>query len=190
MSTENISNNDNLREESLSFKKFVKKHFLPILLIIVSAIVIFIIAVFLLVWWVENSDAGGRGTWTWNEWHLLNLTWFFIYLAILEIVVIGILSIIVFLIFRFWWYNNLSEAEKDFLNFENRNKGKEGGGFGFFMFILFFIIVYFDGNLEANLGSLEYSYWIYAYVKGFIIIIVLAILGFFGYGLWKYSSED
>jgi hypothetical protein len=195
---ENKSDSENFKEDISFFKTLLKKHLNLALLLILTIAIFFAIAIFLVVWWVENSEIGGFGTWTLNEWNLLNLILFTVYLIGLEVVVFVILGSILFVVLKFVVYDKLPEEEKTLFKLkkteeekkrwtrrtERWDRNKEFSGFGFFIFLSFLIFILYDGNLETNIGAFSYSYWLFSWLKGFAVMSIVWFFIYIGYGLW------
>ncbi|OLS26434.1 MAG: hypothetical protein HeimC3_09840 [Candidatus Heimdallarchaeota archaeon LC_3] len=204
MSLNSKSETQSAEDDHSFFKNLLKKQIKIALFLTLVGIVIFAIAIFLVIWWVENSEIGGFGIWTINDWSILNLIIFTFYLAILEAIVITILASIVFVILYFTWYTKLPDEDKALFKFKKTEKeqkrwkkiterwgrGKESGGFGIFIFLSFLVFIFLDGTLETNFGGLSYSYWLFTWLKGFVVMSIVFFFGFLGYALWFLRQSD
>ncbi|MHA1991099.1 MAG: hypothetical protein ACW981_08565 [Candidatus Hodarchaeales archaeon] len=192
MSTESESKS----EDFVFFKRMLKEHIVYALLLAVALIVTFILALFLVIWWIENSEIGGFGQWTFNQWSLSNVILFAIYLVLLEILLFVVVGFVLFAFFKFFWWNNLSDDNKSKFQSNRRQrkrkwgrngrwgKGREFSGFGGFTFLSFLIIVFFEGNIETTFGTFGYDYWMIAWLKAFVIMAIVWGFIYTGYALW------
>ncbi len=160
----------------------IKKHWY-VLIIYGIAIVGLVVGGFLVLWkYIESWSALGPTT-TFNDFSLGSLILWGIFLFLWELLlvvlpVIGYCIIVTVIL----WYKILPEEDKQAIKSREKKKTKTkkaaggSGGAGFLFFLVFMLVVYIDGNFWVPAGSLSYSYYIYAYLMGFMwVFIVLGI---------------
>jgi hypothetical protein len=179
------------------FKTLLKKYTNIAIFSALISVIFFVVFIFLAVWWVENSDLGGFGTWTFNDWNPLNFIFFGVYFIIIEGIAFLIYIAIMFVVLKYGVYDKLPEEEKARFKWnkteeEKRRWGRktESGGFGFFIFIFFILFLLYDGTLETNIGAFSYSYWFFTWLKSFTAIMIIVAVLFSGYVLWILRQPD
>jgi len=171
---------EELKEETF-WKGMAKKHWPAILIFMLVCLGFFIWFFTIILLYVDNSAIGGNGSWFLTDfsigtgilWLLVLIGWELL-LAVLPTV--GVLCLIV----AIYWFAILSEEDKEAIKARDRKDKKkkyrktEGGGFTFLITIAFLIVVFVDGNWLTPIGSVPYSYWIGAYIQGFIWVCIIA----------------
>jgi hypothetical protein len=150
-------------------------------LIIIGAIIGFILTVN---WYIDTSTIGGQGTWTFDQFSMgtsIEMVIFF-FLWILLIVILPTLAVAVSLVAIIWFAVFTPELKEEIkLRFkkdeEHRKKygrkSEGGGAFGFLMFIGVCIYVVLDGNWLTEFGSLNFRYFVDAWITVFIYGLVI-----------------
>ena len=176
---------DEISEESF-WKRIIKKHWY-VMLIYGIAFVGLVIGVFLVLQkFIGSPDIAGGGSWTFDQfslgaailWILILIGWELLLVILPFLVYCGIVTAIL-------WYKVISEEDKATIKNRTKKEKKKhrkqyggGGAAGILFFIAFLLVVFIDGNLWTPAGSLSYSYYIYAYLVGFMwTLIVLGIPG-------------
>ena len=150
-------------------------------LIIIGAIIGFILT---LDWYIDTSTIGGQGTWTFDQFSMgTAIEWaIFLFLWILLIIVLPTLAVAGIIVAIIWFAvfpPELKEEiklrfKKDEEHKKRRGKKSEGGGaFGFLMFIGVCIYVAVDGNWLTEFGSLNYGYFIDAWITVFKWVLII-----------------
>ena len=169
------------KSDETFWKGMAKKHwvfFLILGLLVVGLIIGFFT---ILLTYVANSDLGGNGTWNLGQFSVgTGIAWFL--LLILWELLIGFLPFIgvCCLFVVIYWFVVVSEEDK--VAFKAREKKekkkkhrqKEGGGITFLFTIAFLIVVFVEGHWLTPVGNLPYSYWIQAWLTGFIWVCIVA----------------
>ena len=192
--------NEELSEETY-WKEFAKKNWKLIVVAIVACVILFIVALVVIIAYINASPIGGMGTWTLNEWTLNYIVGFIIQIILWELLFVGLPAGIIFGVGGYLWYTRLSEEDKQEHKarekknkHRKRNAGGSGGG-SFFMFIAYCIYVAIDGNYNALFGSQPYSYWVFAgfYTMMWLLIIfgipigIILLIVYLTY--WRKKSE-
>lgn len=173
---------DEVSEETF-WGRMIKKHWY-VVIIYGIAIVGLVLGGFLVLWkYIESWSALGPTT-TFNEFSLGTAVLWIIFLILWELLyvwlpVIGYCIIVTLVL----WYKILPEEDKQAIKSREKKEKKKikkygggSGGAGILFFLVFMLVVYIDGNFWVDSGSLSYSYYIYAYLMGFMwIFIVLGI---------------
>ena len=209
------SNNDQENEEFESDKSFIKKvlrrHTKAAFLFFLGGILIFVEAIFVSLWWVDNFNEGKAGSTfkTFNELTLGNIIVFSAIFIILLFLAVGIGFLLLGIEFKYLWWNRLSEEERAEIHdrksvemtHEHRRwkrggydgrwgRRKEGGGFGFFIFLTFLAVVLYDGNFDATFGTFGWDYWFFSWLKAVVLMAVVWSLIYLGYALWLLRQPD
>ena len=194
-----MENSEKLKEEEY-WKKKIKEHWKPFVVVIIALICAFIGAIIVLIWFIETSDIGAQGTALVGDWSLDWIVGFIILLILWELLFVGIPIVVFFIVGFYIWWNRLSDEDKaefkarDKKKHRARNTGGEGGG-GLLMFIAYCIYIGLQGNYYAPFSSQPYSYWVYAMfytlmwlaiIIGIPICIILIIVYF---AVWRKKSE-
>ncbi|KON33264.1 MAG: hypothetical protein AC479_05220 [miscellaneous Crenarchaeota group-6 archaeon AD8-1] len=156
------------------WKRKIVKHWKAFVVFIIGCVLAAIGAVMVLFWYIENSPIGAMGTATIGEWTLAWIWEFFIFLILWELLIVGIPAGIAFGVGWYLWRRNMPEEEK--AEFKGKWKGRgtaESGGFGFFMFIVYTIYMYFNGDLFTPFDTYPYSYWVYAWFHTLAWILII-----------------
>ncbi|MBY9005589.1 MAG: hypothetical protein KGD63_02420 [Candidatus Lokiarchaeota archaeon] len=167
----------------LNFLKFmVKKYWKILLLIVIGLVVAVIAAIFTLFGIFQNLEIGGYGAWSIGDFSVGDVILGCLWVLLLELLIVVLPTIAYLgLIFGIWWYKLLSQEDKD--EFKRREKSSKNkfkkysagsGAFGFFVSIIFLIILHFDGNVFTDFSALSFTYfietWLWATLWAFVII--------------------
>jgi len=176
------------------WSKKITQHWKAFIVFVIGCIIALAGAVLVLFWFIETSEFGAMGTATIGEWSLAWIWGFIIYLIFYELLIIGIPAAIAFGLGWYIFWKRLSEEEKAEIKGREKKKHRgssAGGGFGFFMFIAFSILMYLRGEFSTPLGNFPYSYLVYTWFTalGWLLLIggipaaIILILVYFT--IWK-----
>ncbi len=166
-------------------KLMLQKHWKAGILLVIGIVGVVVGAILTLYFVIVKSDIGGYGNWTIGDFSFGTVIIFLLWLALWELLFVGIPAAVYFgLTVGLWWYR-LPQEEKELLK---QKRGKEegirqksnaaGGVFGFIVFIVFLILISIDGNLFTRFNSIAYTYWIIKLLWAvFWILIVVGIPG-------------
>lgn len=167
-------------KEDTFWKGIIRKYWVAFLILALVVVGFFIVFFTIILAYVENSAIGGFGTWTLAEFSVgTGILWLLVLFGwelLLGVLPFGGLCL---LILGIYWAVILSEEDKAAIKARDRKKKKyrktEGGGFTFLITIAFLIVVFVDGQWLTPIGSpsLPYSYWIQAYLTGFIYVCLI-----------------
>jgi hypothetical protein len=161
--------------------KFLRRHWLMCVLFIVAAIVAFIGAIFVFLWFVGEAQFTGLVPETLNLWTMGHIVIFILYVIFWEIIYIGIPVLIAALaVWRLWWKKLPDEERLEYkdkhLFFGKRSRRTDsGGGITFLINIAFIIKVYLDGNWNKPFAQWTFDYLVYSYL--WVIILILIVFG-------------
>jgi hypothetical protein len=160
------------------WKKFLRKHWQMIVLFIVVAILAFIGAIYVYLWFVEEAQLTGLVPVTLGSWSMGHIITFLLHLIFWEVLYIGIPVIIAIAAIYFLWWKKLPDEErKEYKKkhlFGKRSRKTEGGeGITFLIFIAFCIKVYLDGNWNIAIATWKFDYLVYSYLWALIWILII-----------------
>ncbi len=189
------------KSEEPYWKEFAKKNWKLIAIAIAACVVLFIVALVVIISYINTSPIGGQGTWTVDQWTLNNIVGFIIQIVLWELLLVGLPAGVFFGVGGYIWYTRLSDEEKQDMKarekankHRKRNAGGSGGG-GFFMFIAYCIYLAGQGKYDTPFGNESYSYWVFAMfytlmwifiIIGIPVVIILIIVYF---TVWRKKSE-
>jgi hypothetical protein len=162
------------------WKKFLRKHWTIVIVLIVGAIMVVAGALYVFLWFVKDAQTTGLVPVTLGLWAMNHLLWFLIYLILWEILLVGIPVIIaVALVYFLWWKRLPSEEKEDYRGhhlFGKRSRRSDGGNaFSFLIFIGFVIKIYVDGNWNK-----PFETWTFNYLTSSLVWVLIWLLIIFG----------
>ena len=160
------------------WKKFFKKHWQMFVVWIAAAILAFIGAIYVYLWFVEEAQITGLVPSVLSGWAMGHIITFLIRLILWEVLFIGIPVFVAIVLVYFLWWKNLPDKERkeyrDGHPFGKRSKGSDaGGGISFLIFIVFCIKVYLDGNWGVAIATWKFDYLVYSCLWAFIWVIII-----------------
>ena len=172
-------------------KKFLRKHWRIMSLFGVIGMVAVIAAVYVLTWFVAIAQTTGFVPSTIGEWSVGNFVNFVIHLIFWELLlVVSWVLVLVGIIFYRWWPTLTDEEKK---GKPKRSKRDGGDAFGFFVFIVWLIVVYLDGRWAQPLNAWTFTDWVYSFLVavGWILIIFgIPLALYFFWWMRKEILED
>ncbi|MCP8314191.1 MAG: hypothetical protein H3Z53_07470 [archaeon] len=161
---------------SESWKKFLRKHWNMVALFVVAAILAFVGAVYVFLWFVGNAQSTGLVPATLGLWTMGNLVTFILYAIFWELLLIGVPVALAAVAGWQWWKRLPSEEKKEYHLFGKRSRTTSGGGgISLLFFIAFCIKVFIDGNWNVAIAS-----WTLNYVVDSMITILIWAAVIFG----------
>ena len=160
------------------WKKFLKKHWKMFVLFILVAIVAFIGAVYIFLWFVGDAQLTGLVPGTLGLWTMGHFVAFLLHLIAREILFIGIPIIIVVAAIYFLWWKKLPDQERNEYRrghlFGKRSRRTDGEGAITFLINVFFILkVYIDGNWDKPFADWTFDYLVYSCLTAFIWVAIV-----------------
>jgi len=160
---------------SESWKIFLRKHWSMLIIFVVAAILAFVGAVSVFLWFVGNAQSTDLVPAALGLWTMGNVVTFILHLIFWELLFIGVPAIIGAVLGWQWW-KRLPEEEKKEYHFGKRSRTTSGGsGISLLFFIAFCIKVYIDGNWNVAIAT-----WTLNYVVNSIITILVWTAMVFG----------
>jgi hypothetical protein len=162
-------------DESSSWARFLRKHWVAFAAFVAAAIVAFAGAVYLFVWFTGNAQSTGLVPSAFGMWSMGNAVSFILHAVFWELVVIGI-PVGVGAVIGWQWWKRLPETEKSQYHLSgkpSRSRGA-GGAISPLLFAAFAIKVYVDGNWNAAISTYSLDY-----VVGSMVTILLWIVAIF-----------
>lgn len=166
------------------FWKGMMKKYWYALIIYGIALAGFIAGVILvLIKYTGAPDIAGGGAWTLAEFSLGTALLWIIFLILWEMLIVLLPTIAyVGIVTGLFWFVIISEEDKSAIKErERREKHKRrtrggGGAANFIFFLAFLCVVAIEGHLGTTFGSISYTYYIFAYLRGIMwTFIVLGI---------------
>jgi len=158
------------------WKKFLRKHWNMLVLFVVGAILAFIGAILVYLWFVGEAQSIGLVPTTLGLWTMGHLVTFILHLIFWELLLIGIPVVIGAVIGWQWWKRLPDEEKKEYNFFGKRSRTTSGGGgISLLFFIAFCIKVFIDGNWNVAIAA-----WTLDYVVDSVILILVWAAIIFG----------
>ena len=176
-------------------KVLLKKYWYIVVFVLVGLVGAFVGGITVELLFIESSEIGGYGTWTFGEFSV-GTTILFILLSVgwlLLLVVLPLIGSFVIVGSIFWWLiisdDNkayIKEKIKDDEKKENKKahrkkhakKNGGSGGFSFFIFLISLLVIFVEGNFWVPFNALSFTYFLFLYIE--IIIWIGAICGIGG----------
>ena len=160
------------------WKKFLRKHWKALVLFVGAAILAFIGAFLVFLWYVGEAQLTGLVPATLNLWTMGHLVTFILHVIFWEILYIGVPVIIAAGAGWWLWWKRLPDDEKEEYRqghlFDNRSHRTEGGqGISFLVFIAFIIKVYLDGKWDVPFATWTFDYLVCSCIMAFIWILII-----------------
>ena len=177
------------------WKKFIKKHFQMLVLMIVACILAFMVTVGVFLWFVADAQSTGLVPELLGEWSIGYVITFILNLIFWEIILVVIPVIIAIALIYFLWWKKLPEKERKeykegHLFFGGRKHRTDiGGGISFLINIFFIIKVYLDGNWGLVFQDWEFDYLVYSYLWALIWVLIIFGVPMLIGGLWWLSRK-
>lgn len=170
------------------WKKFLRKHWKILIVFIVGAILAFIGAISVFLWFIDGASTVLIPP-TLGLWSMGNIIAFLLHLIFWEFIFIGIPIIIAAAATYFLWWKKIPDAErKEYRRahlFGKRSQRTDGeGAISFFIFIVFCIMVYLDDMWDIAISTWKFNdlvgYCLWALFWVAIIIGIPMLIG----GIW------
>jgi hypothetical protein len=176
--------------------KFMKKHWQIFAMWIVAAIIAFIGAVYVFLWFVGEAQASALVPGLLGGWAMGHIITFLIHLIFWELLFIGI-PVLIFIAANYGlWWNKLPEKErKEYKKeklFGKSSKARDGGGaFSFVIFIVFCMKIWLDGNWGFPIAAWELDYLVSSCLWAlFWVAVVVGIPLLLGVTWWIRHEMD
>ena len=173
----------------------LKKYWYILLIVLIGAVGAFIGGITVELLFIESSNIGGYGAWTFNDFSV-GTSLAFIIMSIVWLLLLVVLPLCGYfaLVGGIFWWKIISVDNKAYIKEKIRHEDKReekkahrkkrakkqgsSGGFTFFTFIIFLIVIFVQGNWLEPFGNLSYSYFILTYIE--ILIWIFGIGGIVG----------
>jgi hypothetical protein len=168
-------------------KRFLKKHWRMIMILIVIGAVALIVAAFVFTWFVALAQSIGLVPTTLGLWSIGHVITFILYLIFWELVLVGSWVLVIVAVVLIRWYMKLPEEERQ--QKPKRGRREEGDAFGFLVGITWLIVVWLDGRWDLAFNAWTFNDWIYSFLAALmwdlIIFGIPILIGF----LWWMNKE-
>jgi len=161
--------------DSKGWKKFLMKHWKMATVFVVVAVLAFVSAVLVLLWFIGNAQSTGMVPTTLGLWTMGNMVAFLLHLIFWEVLIIGIPVIIAALAGWLWWKRLPEEEKKEhhFSDKRSRSTGGGGGAISLLVGIAFLIKVYADGNWNVAVATWTLDYLVSSFLSVLMWTIVI-----------------
>jgi hypothetical protein len=161
--------------EDSDWRSFVRKHWGAVAMFTLAAVLAFIGAVYVFLWFVGNVQSSGIVPRTLGLWTMGNLVTFILYATFWELLLIGV-PVAIAAVVSWQWWRRLPEEERMGYHFGGRSRSAGGGGgVSLLFFIAFCIKVFVDGKWNTPIATFTLDY-----VVGSIVTILVWGLIIFG----------
>jgi hypothetical protein len=162
-------------EKGSDWGKFIRKHWSIFAVFIAAAVLAFIGAVYIFLWFTGDAQATGLVPSTLGLWSMANVVSFILHLIFWELVIIGIPAIIGAVIGWQWWKRLPDEEKNEYhLSGKRSRSSRAGGAISPLLFIAFALKVYVDGNWNVAISTYTLDY-----VVGSMVTILIWIVAIF-----------
>ena len=145
-------------ENESNWKSFLRRHWSIMAVFTVVAVLLFIGAVYVFLWFVSEAQTTSMVPPTLGDWTMGNLLTFILHAIFWLLIFIGIPAIIVAAAGWQWW-KRLPQEEKKHHPFGKSSRSRDGGsGISLLIFIVFAIKVYIDGNWNVAIATWPLDY--------------------------------
>ena len=177
------------------WKKFLRRHWKMLFLCVIGAILAFIGAILVFLWFVGDAQLTGLVPATLGLWTMGHLVAFLLRLILWEFLFIGIPVILAVVIIIFLWWKRLPDEEREEYRrgnlFGTRSRRESGGeGISLLISIAFIIKVYIDGNWNVAFATWEFDYLVYTCLWALIWILIIFGIPIGLGAMWWICRED
>ena len=159
---------------SEGWRRFLRRHRNMFLLFVTGAILAFIGAILVFLWFVGQAQSTNMVPSTLNIWTMGNLVTFLLNLIFWEVLLIVIPVIIAVVAVWSWWRRLPLEERNEYRFFRTRSRSRSGGNaFSILVFIAFVIKIFLDGNWNLPFASWTFNYLVYSYLTALIWILII-----------------
>lgn len=159
------------------WKKFLKRHWIMLVMFVVAVFLAAVGAVYVFLWFVWNAQSTGLVPATLGSWTMGNLVSFILLAILWELLFVGI-PVAIAAVGGWVWWRRLPGEEKMEYHFFGKSRSRAtsgGGGVSILFFIAFCIKVFVDGNWNVAIGTWTFDYVVYSML--WISIWAAIILG-------------
>ena len=179
------------------WKKFLRRHWKIILVILGATVGAFIVGVFVFLKVHTKIQIDYPALVTVGNWSMQYVVTFLLRLLLWEFVCVGIPIIVVAGVIFFQWWKKLpdderEEYEKEPFSKENRRRLTAGGSGGivtFLIFVTWLVIVWLDGNWTVTFGSWDFSYIVYSWLAATLWALLIFGLPVAVFFVWWLRRE-
>ena len=180
----------------------LKKYWYILLIVVIGAVGAFVGGITVELLFIDSSEIGGNGAWTFNDFSvgsslafiIVSIGWLLLLVGLPLCGYFALIGVI------FWWKiisaDNKAYIKEKFRHEEKREEKKAhrkkkakkqggGGGFSFFTLLIFLLVIFVEGNWWVTFGNLQFTYFIFLYIEILIWIGVIGgIVGLVVFILW------
>jgi hypothetical protein len=173
-------------------KRFLKRHWkMTIVFAVVFASAV-IAALLVFLWVVADAQATSLVPALLGQWTVGYVITFILHVIFWELVLVVSWVLVVVAAIYFLWYKQLPEEEQDITG-RKRGKSEEGGAFGFFITIVWLIIIWIDDRWNLALEDWTLNDWVYSWMAAVFwvfLIIGIPVAIYFFWWIGKEMKEE
>jgi hypothetical protein len=168
-------------------KRFLRKHWKAMTGFGVIVGVAIVEALFVLTWFLGIAQTTGFVPAMLGQWSVGHVINFLLHLIFWELLLVGVWLVTVVGIVGFRWYKTLTAEEK--IDRPKRGKREHGDTFGFFIGIVWLIVVWVDGRWNLAFEAWTINDWIYSCLAAFGWIALIAGIPLVLYFFWWVRND-
>ena len=172
------------------WRRFMKKHWSVVALFVIAAVLAFIGAIVVWLWFAGDAQLTGMVPASLGQWAMSHLVSFMLHLIFWEIIFI-VIPVILAAVAGWLWWKRLSDEERTRYHFfGNRSRTTSGGGGMSLLFTIAFCIkVFTDGKWNLAFASWTFDYLVDSMLWTLIwLLIIFGIPIAIGATYWIYHS--
>jgi hypothetical protein len=157
------------------WKKFLRRHWTMVGVLVVGAIVVSTGAVLVYLWFVGHAQSTGLVPATLDLWTMGYFVTFLVHLILWELLFIGVPLIVAAALVWLWWRRLPDEEKQEYRFFGTRSRATSGGGgsISFLVFVAFCIKVFTDGNWNVAFATWTFDYLVYSWLSALIWVLII-----------------
>ncbi len=175
-----------LENGSEIWKKFLRKHWIMVVLFVAGVILLSTGAILVGLWFAGDAQSTRLVPSTLRLWTMGHLVNFLLHLIFWEVLFIGIPAILAAIAGWLWWRKLPDEERKEYHFFGTRSRATSGGGgISLLHFIVFCIKVFIDGKWNVAISTWTFDYLVHSLLWALIwILIIIGIPAALGIIWW------
>jgi len=166
-------------------KKFLSRHWKMSIFMIGGVALAAIVAFFVFLWVVAETQSAGLVPTVLGQWTVGYFITFILHVIFWELVFVATWALPIIAVIYGLWYKKLPAKERE--EYKGGRRGKtagEGGGFSFAVWLIWLVIVWFDGRWNLAFQSWAFDELVYSYVAACLVVLLPCCIGGLMYLIW------